>query len=425
MHTSIRRTPSIRSPMVRRSAHCRNSVTRGGRFGGRRNRSSPKSSARRSRRAIRARYTWPRTAGRLQASLSRLRRPLIDAGEFAKIKAANPVMSNTDLVRRLQRTFKMGIDCAGYVQLAFIHAYTGSDSDPPAVRKRLGLHEKHGWEKLASLPAAHFEKKPVLDAQTGDLFVFKPRAGDEDRAWHTVIVVDHAVSGSVHTFLCDASWGTELYLEPFGGVGRRELKFNADAGEWWDVHPGDGSDKYKNTTGPYNKHPIHGVFRPREVKAPVKEIESESEDDSVSESPDEDEAAALFGESELAVGELDPVAIDLAEKTMAHEAASFERQAPARRTRCLSKEDVAGVQDVYAENSSAGKSNEDDRCSCIVMLNVALGRLLGLKLKLHPARSARRPPRQSPSRADGEPHDRNHRKGDEPASRVRAWRPPR
>jgi hypothetical protein len=312
---------------------------------------------------------------------------LIEAGEFAKIKTANAGMSNKDLVRKLQRTFRIGIDCAGYVQLAFIHAYTGSDSDPPAVRKRLGLHEKRGWERLENLPAAHFEKKPVLDAQTGDLLVFKPRAGSRD--WHTVIVVDHTVSDSVHTFLCDASWGVELYDEPFGGVARRELKFDADSGEWWDVHPGDGSDAHKNTIGPYKEHPIHGLFRPKQEKAVVREIELETADDTELESPDGDEAGELFGEDELAMGELDPMAADLAEKTMAHETAPFEHQTPGRWTKCFSKEDVARVQAVYDENSAAAKSNEDDRCSCIVMLNVALGRLLGLNLKLHPARSTR------------------------------------
>jgi hypothetical protein len=51
-------------------------------------------------------------------------------------------------VRALQREFKMGIDCAGYVQLAFIYAYTGSDDDPPRVQRNLGLHERCGWEKL-------------------------------------------------------------------------------------------------------------------------------------------------------------------------------------------------------------------------------------------------------------------------------------
>ena len=112
---------------------------------------------------------------------------LIDAGEFKKLKDANTSATNEELVRMVQREFKMGIDCAGYVQLAFIHAYRGSDDDSPSIRRSLGLHEKRGWEKLASLPRRHFTKVNVTDGRTGDLFVLRPRADARDRAWHTVI----------------------------------------------------------------------------------------------------------------------------------------------------------------------------------------------------------------------------------------------
>jgi hypothetical protein len=160
---------------------------------------------------------------------------LIDAGEFKAIQDRNPGLPEAQLVRALQREFKMGIDCAGYVQLAFIYAYTGSDDDPPRVQRNLGLHERRGWEKLAALPSRHFTTVDVLHAQTGDLFVLRSRATDSDRAWHTIIIVDHTVLGSIHTFLGDASWGVDLYGVAAGGVGRRELKHDTKTGEWWDV----------------------------------------------------------------------------------------------------------------------------------------------------------------------------------------------
>jgi hypothetical protein len=65
---------------------------------------------------------------------------LIDAGELAAVSTARPLLTNAQLVRALQRKFKVGIDCAGYVQLAFIFAFTGSDNDPARTRKSLGLH---------------------------------------------------------------------------------------------------------------------------------------------------------------------------------------------------------------------------------------------------------------------------------------------
>jgi hypothetical protein len=191
---------------------------------------------------------------------------LIDAGEFKKLKDANTSATNEELVRMVQREFKMGIDCAGYVQLAFIHAYRGSDDDSPSIRRSLGLHEKRGWEKLASLPRRHFTKVNVTDGRTGDLFVLRPRADARDRAWHTVIIVAHTVAGTVHTFVCDASWGTDLYGVNAGGVARRELKHDTANREWWDVHPLTGAEANRNSIGPYNGHRIHGMFRPNEQK---------------------------------------------------------------------------------------------------------------------------------------------------------------
>jgi hypothetical protein len=48
---------------------------------------------------------------------------------------------------------------------------------------------------------------------------------------------------------------------------------------------------------------------------------------------------------------------------------------------------VAKVEKVYRDNVSAASANSVDRCSCIVMLNMALGQLLPLRLKQNRARS--------------------------------------
>lgn len=199
---------------------------------------------------------------------------LIDVGALDAVRNRHPRMTSAQLIRRLQREVRIGIDCAGYVQLAFVYAFLGSDDDSKKTRRSLGLHERRGYERLANLPTSHFLKlKSVTDAQTGDLLVLKPREGDADRAWHTVIIVDRTVAGGEHTLVGDASWGVDLYGENAGGIGRRRLVHDTATGEWWDIDPITGAEAHRNRVGPYNKHRFHGVFRARAAK-PASEIET-------------------------------------------------------------------------------------------------------------------------------------------------------
>jgi hypothetical protein len=55
-------------------------------------------------------------------------------------------------------------------------------------------------------------------------------------------------------------------------------------------------------------------------------------------------------------------------------------------TACFTAAEIANVLTAYADNAAAVASDTGDRCSCIVMLNVALGRLLPLQLKQNRAR---------------------------------------
>jgi hypothetical protein len=69
-------------------------------------------------------------------------------------------------------------------------------------------------------------------------------------------------------------------------------------------------------------------------------------------------------------------------------AMEFEHKKSALRwTRCFKVVDVGRVRKAYQDNAKAAGANSVDRCSCIVMLNVALGQLLKLKTKENPARS--------------------------------------
>jgi hypothetical protein len=192
---------------------------------------------------------------------------LIDLGQLDAVRERHPDFSDEQLVRALQSEFNIGIDCAGYVQLAFIYAFTGKHDDArcnlatSALREGLGLKAKRSDENLAALPATQFTEVGFLNGRTGDLFVLAWRKGEHD--WHTVIVVDHTVSNDVHTFLVDASWG-RLYGEDAAGIQQRELVFDKAAGLWWDVIG--GKKENENPIGPYNGHPIKGMYRAK-VKA--------------------------------------------------------------------------------------------------------------------------------------------------------------
>ena len=89
----------------------------------------------------------------------------------------------------------------------------------------------------------------------------------------------------------------------------------------------------------------------------------------------------------LEARELDPVLLDIAEKIISRELPATEYETPKTWTRCFSGPDIAKVKKVYEDNIVAANTKSNDRCSCIVMLNVALGQLLPLRLKQHPARS--------------------------------------
>ena len=89
-------------------------------------------------------------------------------------------------------------------------------------------------------------------------------------------------------------------------------------------------------------------------------------------------------EDQLAGEQVDPELTDMAERVMAR-AAPFAEETSTW-TRCFAQAEIANVVAAYADNAAAAASNTGDRCSCIVMLNVALGRLLPLPAKQNRAR---------------------------------------
>ena len=192
---------------------------------------------------------------------------LINAGELDAVRSDHSGLSDNQLVRALQEKFNIGIDCAGYVQLAFIYAFTGNHDNARCnlnslkLREDLGLNAKRSWENLAYLPKKHFIEVGFLNGKTGDLLVLAWRKRERD--WHTVIVVDHTVSGDLHTFVVDASWGF-LYGEDAAGVARRKFMYDRSTGKWWDNHPIAGTKVNENSIGPYKEHPIKGMYRAKQ-----------------------------------------------------------------------------------------------------------------------------------------------------------------
>jgi hypothetical protein len=83
-------------------------------------------------------------------------------------------------------------------------------------------------------------------------------------------------------------------------------------------------------------------------------------------------------------GPLEPEVADLAERVMAR--APSMAQETATWTRCFTQTEIESVAAAYAENLTAAASDSGARCSCIVMLNVALGKLLPLQVKQNRAR---------------------------------------
>jgi hypothetical protein len=209
--------------------------------------------------------------------VAKITQALIDAGEFDSFKVKYTTFNNSQLIRRIQYEYGIGIDCGGYVQLSFINAFTGSDDDPARKRISLGLAASRMNENLYWLPSAHFSKIDFIDAKTGDMMVMNPRK-NSDGSIHAVIIIDHSTKGDIHTFEVDSSWG-HMYGDDASGIARRKFIYDAATKMWSDIDPGTGDETGKNSIGPYQEHPIKGVYRAKPVSVGATRITHEEEDE--------------------------------------------------------------------------------------------------------------------------------------------------
>jgi hypothetical protein len=221
------------------------------------------------------------------AELQMVTQALIDKGKLDEVRAKYNAMSDADFrashgsasrplsdenaIKLLQFDHGIGMDCAGYVQQAFLDVHGGT-------RQNWGFDPRMGWEDLSDLkgnPAFDRTTTPV-NAVPGDLiFLSAPARND---VGHTVLVRDRselsaadrsaltgvatfAASGDkLHRIEVHGSWGARFGDLDKGGLQSRVFLYNEDSGQWADVKH-DGS-VVQHPKGPYN-HPLEGIYHPK------------------------------------------------------------------------------------------------------------------------------------------------------------------
>jgi hypothetical protein len=179
-----------------------------------------------------------------------LAQALIDTGHLS----TDPSQPLVDRVRRMMFDYGMGVDCAGFTQLAFLRA-SGTTREVVGVRSP-------ELEDLSGLSARGFKVvASVSDLRPGDIIALG--VPKRDTVGHRAIVYDqhastdeelarlHALSpegtgfapgARVYTVVVDSSWGSDN--DPrYGGVERRTWWYDADSGQWAWTAPLDGDPR--------------------------------------------------------------------------------------------------------------------------------------------------------------------------------------
>jgi hypothetical protein len=203
---------------------------------------------------------------------------LINRGELEgpKTDPGEKRLTPPQRIRATMRSFGLGLDCAGYVQQAFL-ASRGSPS-----RASVGLKSPAN-ENLVGLSARGFARLANVDqAAPGDLFILAadpPDALNPHPVGHTAIVRDvHPTTaeevtwlqqklgqsappelntGRWTSFVVDSSWGSGGQPEQ-GGVERRTWWHDALSDKWIGID--DWGNGPRVAERPYG-HGIDGVYR--------------------------------------------------------------------------------------------------------------------------------------------------------------------
>lgn len=196
----------------------------------------------------------------------------------------------TAAIRQLAFDHGVGIDCAGYVQQAYLRASGATRASAgfgPVERESLSDLQAHGWSRVRDLG----------DVRPGDVVVLGPPSSDQPG--HRVIVYDQRVAtaadvrdllaldaadpegrsrahefatgGPIRVFEVDSSWGSGGHSE-VGGVRRDTWWLNESTGQWayvdrsWDEAKGSESATFVAGSHPYG-HPLEGFFRRAQARA--------------------------------------------------------------------------------------------------------------------------------------------------------------
>jgi hypothetical protein len=199
--------------------------------------------------------------------IARVTQALIDRG---KLPPGDPSQVGAR-VRTMMCNYGVGLDCAGYVQQAFLASRGVSRSEMglrSVLRENLTGLASHGFTRLpqSSTPRA------------GDLFILKPPQGET--TGHTMIVRGSRTATAVEAqglamvkpewgtrdpstlqrIELDSSWGNGANPQA-GGVGR-QIFWHDTARDQWLRQTGTSSWVIDPADKIYYQHPIDGFYRP-------------------------------------------------------------------------------------------------------------------------------------------------------------------
>jgi hypothetical protein len=200
-------------------------------------------------------------------TIRRVTQALIDAGKLP------PGPADTwDRIRTMMCNYGVGLDCAGFVQQAFLATRSVSRADS-GLKPILD-------EDLKGLAARGFKSVPLSEARAGDLFILDPPKGEN--TGHTIIIrgvrmaqpeearalAEQAAAAhqkgwgrpdasTVQRFDFCSSWGNDNDATA-GGVQQQVFWHDTVSGKW--MHP--SRDGWKVEDTPYFSHPLAGVYRP-------------------------------------------------------------------------------------------------------------------------------------------------------------------
>jgi len=199
--------------------------------------------------------------------VAKLTTALIARGHLGAVDAKDAPAA----IQALQWKYGIGVDCAGYVQRAFlaIRGKGPSESD----RKAMGLTPLAANENFSSLPTnSKFKSIGVASARPGDIITLgAPKTED---VGHVVLVRSNKLltpsessamglksGGPYRAIDVDSSWGAGSAGKG-GGVQRRTWIYDEGTKTWSSWDPANKKLQPSTDSGPYD-HPLTGIYRPK------------------------------------------------------------------------------------------------------------------------------------------------------------------